>query len=264
MEKLVKKYFDAWLRKDVDGVLALLSDSATYHDVFWNETCLRSDFRAYIVSEFQNSTYRYVGFDCHNISPNCTIIRYTVYAKNTRDDSNPLFEGADVITVKDDRIQSVRDCYFDPNLKTVIGMASQVHDAQQRPKYSRSGLRGPQAADYKIRLLDLMENEQAFTDSNLTLVELAERLQCSVNHLSQVINTEFRPNFNQFLNEYRIELAQNLQATETDDPNLIINVAHQSGFGSVSSFYNSFKKACGQTPKQFSKQHLATASTESY
>ena len=106
----------------------------------------------------------------------------------------------------------------------------------------------------KSKLTALMTNEQKFRDPGLTLPKLAELIGCSVNHLSQVINSEFGSNFSHFLNGYRVNLAMELLLTETEDKHQILNIADSAGFASVSAFYSAFRRHAGQTPKQYQKQ----------
>jgi len=54
------------------------------------------------------------------------------------------------------------------------------------------------------------------------------------------------------LTQHRVSHAQRLLAT-TDD--LIIDVALNAGFGSLSRFHDAFKRWCGCPPKQYRKQH---------
>jgi hypothetical protein len=71
--------------------------------------------------------------------------------------------------------------------------------------YEKSGLTEVQAQAYQKRLLRLMDETKPYSNSYLTLQELADELSISTHNLSQVINTQLRMNFYDFINRYRVE-----------------------------------------------------------
>ena len=101
-----------------------------------------------------------------------------------------------------------------------------------------------------------MQSQQAFLRSDLTLPKLAEAVDCSVNHLSQVINSGFGTSFFDYLNQHRIERARELLTKLDGRSNAILNIAFTVGFNSNSAFYAAFKKCVGQTPAQYRRAQL--------
>ena len=81
--------------------------------------------------------------------------------------------------------------------------------------------------------------------------KLAGLVHCSVNHLSQAVNSGFGMNFFDFLNSYRIEEAKAMLKQNDPQAQAILDVSFAVGFNSNSAFYAAFKKATGQTPAQF-------------
>jgi len=110
--------------------------------------------------------------------------------------------------------------------------------------------------EYKLKLEQLMQSRQAFLSSDLTLPSLAEAVGCSVNHLSQVINSGFGMSFFDYLNEHRIEHARELLASSDMQSGSILNIAFTVGFNSNSAFYAAFKKCVGQTPAQYRRAQV--------
>ena len=53
-----------------------------------------------------------------------------------------------------------------------------------------------------------MDHEKLYLEPDLTLPILAKRVDCSVNHLSQVVNAGFSMSFFDFLNSYRVQEAK--------------------------------------------------------
>lgn len=115
-------------------------------------------------------------------------------------------------------------------------------------KYSRSAL-SPELAQALIdEAQSLMDQEQLYLDSKLSLANLAERLKVSTNYLSQAINQCTAQNFFDFVNSYRIAHSMKLLGQQEKS---VIDVAMDSGFNSKSAFYAAFKKHQNMTPGQY-------------
>jgi AraC-like DNA-binding protein len=104
-----------------------------------------------------------------------------------------------------------------------------------------------------------MSSQQVFLRSDLTLPKLAQTVGCSVNHLSQVINSGFNMSFFDYLNRYRIEHARELLSGCDSQHGAILNIAFMVGFNSNSAFYAAFKKCVGQTPAQYRRARSKSA-----
>jgi AraC-like DNA-binding protein len=121
----------------------------------------------------------------------------------------------------------------------------------QSAKYIRSGLKQEDAIRYKEQLLEQMAQERYYLDCDLTLSELAGKLDMSPQLLSQVINEQFHQSFFSFVSDYRIELAREMMSAPQTRDMPIVELALEVGFKSKSSFYNAFRKATQMTPSQF-------------
>jgi AraC-like DNA-binding protein len=96
-----------------------------------------------------------------------------------------------------------------------------------------------------------MESEKAYLRSDLTLPALADEVGCSVNHLSQVINSGFEMSFFDYVNNYRVRHAKELLLQIDRSNGAILNIAFTVGFNSNSAFYAAFKKHVGMAPATF-------------
>jgi AraC-like DNA-binding protein len=106
-----------------------------------------------------------------------------------------------------------------------------------------------------------MRIEMAFLRPDLTLPTLAACVDCSVNHLSQVINSGYGMSFFDYLNHHRVDYAKQLLSDQDGQIQSVLSIALAAGFNSNSSFYTAFRKASGQTPAQFRQSQ--TSSQES-
>ncbi|MBN2091414.1 helix-turn-helix transcriptional regulator [candidate division KSB1 bacterium] len=125
---------------------------------------------------------------------------------------------------------------------------------QEKPAgdYQKSGLKPDVAHEVHRKLKKLMSDKKLYTNPQLTLSELAEHLDVSVNHLSQVINQYEKVNFHDFVNTYRID--EFIKNASTNKNFNILAHAFDAGFNSKSSFNNVFKKRHGMTPSKYIDQ----------
>jgi AraC-like DNA-binding protein len=118
-------------------------------------------------------------------------------------------------------------------------------------RYERSSLGEHEAAMLKGSLLALMEREQPWKESELTLSDLAARLDSTPHKLSEVLNTQIGQTFYDFVNGYRVrEVQRRITAGEARSLK-ILALAMDAGFASKSTFNEAFKKHTRQTPSGF-------------
>jgi len=120
-------------------------------------------------------------------------------------------------------------------------------------KYQKSGLDGREARQHYERLMELMETEAPYLDKELTLIKLADKLDLSPNHLSQIINTFAGQHFFDFINRYRVEAVKRKIEAGAHKQHTLLGIALDCGFNSKASFNRAFRKFTGQTPSAFGK-----------
>jgi AraC-like DNA-binding protein len=104
---------------------------------------------------------------------------------------------------------------------------------------------------YKRMLNHLITNE-LYTDSKLTLKQLANDLGTNTRYLSMVINEFQGRNFNQMLNYYRVKKVMRLLVDNEAESYSYLGLAQKAGFHSKSVFIAAFKSQTGTTPSEFS------------
>jgi AraC-like DNA-binding protein len=119
------------------------------------------------------------------------------------------------------------------------------------PRYKRSSLKTDMRTRIIHRLERLMHEEELFTDTKLSIDDVAQRLGINSKYLSQSINEAYNRNFYIYVNELRVEKAKNYLRTEAHVNFSIEGIARQVGFQSKSSFYIAFKRITGLTPSAF-------------
>jgi len=99
----------------------------------------------------------------------------------------------------------------------------------------------------------LMKNDKPYLEPELTLDQLAAKMNVKPRALSEAINVVLRQNFFDFINRYRIEEATRMLTNPKDEKITVLEVLYQAGFNSKSSFNTLFKKYTGLTPTEFRK-----------
>jgi len=107
---------------------------------------------------------------------------------------------------------------------------------------------------YYQHLMQLMQEEKLYTDVELTLQNLSERLGISASYLSRIINEKENKNFFEFVNAFRVQDIKEKLVDKDYEHYSILGIALESGFKSKSTFNTVFKKLTGQTPSAYQKQ----------
>ena len=113
-------------------------------------------------------------------------------------------------------------------------------------------LKGVSVSDSLSELTALLEDEKVFTDPELTLSGLANKMDLNPHQLSELINANLDKSFTQLLNSYRIEEAKKI--LQDDHIRTTLSIGFKVGFNSYSSFYQRFKQSVGESPSDYRKR----------
>ena len=103
---------------------------------------------------------------------------------------------------------------------------------------------------FKERLQDYMVSKKPFLDPDLTLRDLASKLNTNTTFISGVINNQFEKNFNDFVNEYRVQEFQRAIANPVNKNLTLVALAYDCGFNSKATFNRAIKKFTGKIPSE--------------
>jgi tetratricopeptide (TPR) repeat protein len=107
-----------------------------------------------------------------------------------------------------------------------------------------------------IEMKNLMEVKKIYREEDLTLNILADRIGTNREYLSQILNNVICKNFNDYVNDFRIEEAKNIlwkEARKTNQQLTMLAIANAVGFKNTSTFNPLFKQATGLTPSEYKK-----------
>jgi AraC-like DNA-binding protein len=125
-------------------------------------------------------------------------------------------------------------------------------------KYSRSSLNEDSARHLANKLQNQMAAQRWYLEEDLSLRRLADLLNSTPHHLSQVLNEQLQKTFYDYINEVRVEAVQRLLVDDPQRP--ITDIAYACGYNNKVTFYNAFKRCVGLTPSQFRKREQIVAS----
>lgn len=112
--------------------------------------------------------------------------------------------------------------------------------------------------ELKDKILEIVVLQKKYKDKNYSAKKLAEDLGTNTRYVSAVVNVRFHMNYTSFVNKYRIEEAMSILTDKRYQDLRIEEVSDMVGFANRQSFYASFYRIMGITPKEYRMQH-ATA-----
>lgn len=104
---------------------------------------------------------------------------------------------------------------------------------------------------WKSKIETLIQEEKLYQNPELTLADLAKKLETNASVISKTINQGFQMNFNDCINNYRIEAVKKCFANGEHKKTTLLGIAYDCGFNSKATFNRAFKKNTGKTPKEF-------------
>ena len=107
--------------------------------------------------------------------------------------------------------------------------------------------------DHQIceKIKDEMKAKKYYLNQNLTLHDFAKEIGISARTISTCVNQSMGLNFNEWVNNYRVDSALEILKDKNKDHFSIEGVGIDSGFKSRSAMYTAFKKKTGQSPGNF-------------
>jgi AraC-like DNA-binding protein len=123
-----------------------------------------------------------------------------------------------------------------------------------KPKYEKSGLNESIAREIHKNLILVMEKDKPYLNPELTLDELAEKVNVNPHILSQVINTIESKSFYDYINLNRVEHFKELVLKPENIRYTLLALALECGFNSKTAFNRNFKSITGTSPSQYIKQ----------
>ena len=140
--------------------------------------------------------------------------------------------------------------YLKTNLILKTDLVSSRNKNFSRPFYTLSR---DECKMIAFKLDALILKEKPYLNKELTLRELAEKLEISDKKLSTFLNKSLNISFYDFINKCRVKMIKEKLKDERFSKYTLDGLSDFCGFNSKSSFYRAFKKETGLSPLQFKK-----------
>lgn len=109
----------------------------------------------------------------------------------------------------------------------------------------------PESQTWKVKIETLIRTEELYKNPELNITEVAKKLDTNVALISKTINQGFQMNFNDFINNYRIEAVKTMFANNEHKKSTLLGIAFDCGFNSKATFNRAFKKNTQISPKEY-------------
>lgn len=106
------------------------------------------------------------------------------------------------------------------------------------------------------RIYDKIYIQKKYKAPGYSVRILADELKTNTRYISAVLNVRFGMNYTSLINKYRIEEAKIILADPKYGKTNIEDISAMVGFSNRQSFYASFFKMMGMTPREYRLQHL--------
>jgi AraC-like DNA-binding protein len=114
----------------------------------------------------------------------------------------------------------------------------------------------PELDNWKIKLTSLMDNQKPYLEPDLNLTQLAKMLNTNPSLLSKIINESIGQNFNDFINEHRVNAVIEKLKVGEQKTQTLLGIAFDCGFNSKATFNRAFKKFTGVSPKEWLEENV--------
>ena len=111
--------------------------------------------------------------------------------------------------------------------------------------------------ELKEKILDFILIQKKYKDKDYSAKKLAEDLGTNTRYISAVVNVRFHMNYTSFVNKYRIEEAMTMLVDKRYQDMNMEEISSVVGFSNRQSFYASFYKINGLTPREYKIRHFA-------
>jgi YesN/AraC family two-component response regulator len=111
--------------------------------------------------------------------------------------------------------------------------------------------------ELKEKILDIILIQKKYKDKDYSAKKLAEDLGTNTRYISVVVNVRFHMNYTSFVNKFRIEEAMTLLVDKRYRDLNMEDISDMVGFANRQSFYASFYKINGITPREYKLRHYA-------
>ncbi|MCR4994634.1 MAG: helix-turn-helix domain-containing protein [Bacteroidales bacterium] len=132
-----------------------------------------------------------------------------------------------------------------------------LKEKKEKPATYRTAIKPEIIDNIYEQILRKMIVEKKYRDPNYSAKQLAAEIQTNTRYISAAVSLRFQMNYAELVSEYRIRDAVSMLTDKRSRDLSMGEVALACGFANRQSFYSSFYRIQGKTPKHFRDEFFA-------
>ena len=248
---LVTQYLAFWEKADIAGLISMYAEDIEYHDMTSGTIVHRADIEPFLRETFARETGP--GIEINDViypKEGSALVHWTQHLQLQNSMENVQVGGVELMVFEAGKIVSIHEFYDYRGIEPVGAEApggDESHD-----QLSKLGLTEGDLQKIAAAIVEYFKAEKPYLDPKLNLAAISSALGFTRNQISYVINHEIGSSFYDFVNRHRVDHSIS-QMAEAGRQFSVVKVAVESGFNTISGFYNAFKKQTGMTPSVYRK-----------
>ena len=126
-----------------------------------------------------------------------------------------------------------------------------INNKDKKEAAYRSLVNPKQMNGLKVKIVNILLKKKKYRDKDYSAKRLAEDLKTNSRYVSAAVNVCFNMNYTSLVNKYRIEKAKVLLSDKKCRNLRMEEISDMGGFSNRQSFYASFYRFTGMTPRQY-------------
>lgn len=131
-----------------------------------------------------------------------------------------------------------------------------ITDKKEKEAAYRSLVSPKLMDELEQRINNVIIIQKKYKDKDYSAKQLAEDLHTNTRYISAVVNVRFHMNYTSYVNQFRIQEAMSILVDKRYQELNMEDISEMVGFSNRQSFYASFYRINGMTPRAYKKVHL--------
>ena len=133
-----------------------------------------------------------------------------------------------------------------------VGKTNDHVKGNDHAKVEKEGVLSRERMDQiHVVLKELMIEKKPFLQKRYSISQLSIDIHVPQHQVSAFINSYYKMNFNDFVNQYRVAYSKVMIINEEWKYKTLQGISAECGFGNRTTFHMAFKKATGKNPSEF-------------
>ena len=144
------------------------------------------------------------------------------------------------------------------HIKNTKGKMAKYNITEKKEKEAayRSLVSPKMMDEMQEKIMNIIVMQKKYRDKDYSAKKLAEDSGTNTRYISAVVNVRFHMNYTSFVNKYRIDEAMTILVDKRYQDLRMEEVSDMVGFANRQSFYASFFRVMGMTPRDYRMEHL--------